>query len=93
MALRNGRRVLVHPDAVRAMFARMRGDLHELAARHAAEVESLRRELDEVRALYAKLRSVSLARQNAEAELRELYREREIARARAAERDPVLPLQ
>jgi len=87
------RKLLYTEDRVRKVFAKMRGDLHELAARHAAEVESLRRELDEVRALYAKLRSVSLARQNAEAELRELYREREIARARAAERDPALPLQ
>ena len=86
-------RVLVHPDKVRALFAKMRDDLHEMAARHASEVATLRAELDEVRAQFEELRSLSLARQNAEAELRELYREREIARARAAERDPALPLQ
>jgi len=34
-----------------------------------------------------------LARQRAEAELTELYRERDIQRARAAERDPAAPLQ
>jgi hypothetical protein len=38
-------------------------------------------------------RAATLARQRAEAELAELYREREIARARAAEHDPALPLQ
>ena len=81
-------RVLVHPDKVRALFAKMRDDLHEMAARHASEVATLRAELDEVRAQFEELRSLSLARQNAEAELRELYRERGIARARAAERDP-----
>jgi hypothetical protein len=54
------------------MFARMRDNLHELADRHASEVESLRAELDEVRALYAELRAASLARQRAEAELARL---------------------
>jgi hypothetical protein len=71
-------RVLVHPDKVRALFAKMRDDLHEMAARHASEVATLRAELDEVRAQFEELRSLSLARQNAEAELRELYRERGI---------------
>jgi hypothetical protein len=41
-----------------------------------------------MRAAYAELRAAVLARQHAEAELRELYRERAIARARAVERDP-----
>jgi hypothetical protein len=39
------------------------------------------------------LRAAVLARQQAEAELAALYRERAIIRARAAERDPTLPLQ
>ena len=34
------------------------------------------------------LRAAVLAKQKAEADLRDLYREREIQRARAAERDP-----
>jgi len=38
------------------------------------------------------LRAAVLARQKAEAELRELYRERAIQRARAAERDASTPL-
>jgi ribosomal protein L29 len=48
----------------------------------------LRKELDEVRAAYAELRAAVLARQHAVAELVSLYRERELARARAAKRDP-----
>ena len=86
------RKLVYTPERVHAMFARMRSELREIADRHAAEVESLRCELDEVRAQFDELRSVSLARQRAEAELRELYRDRAIARARAAERDPALPL-
>ena len=38
------------------------------------------------------LQATVRARQHAEAELAALYRERAIARARAAERDPALPL-
>jgi len=89
---RNGRRILYTPERVHAVFARMRDELHELAAKHAAEVAAVRAELDEVRAQFDELRSISLARQRAEAELRELYRERAIQRARAAERDPAAAL-
>jgi hypothetical protein len=39
------------------------------------------------------LRAAVLARQKAEGELAELYRERAIRRAQAAERDPAAPLQ
>jgi len=85
---RSIRRVLYTEARVRAMFARMRDDLHELAARHASEVAALRAELDEVRALYDELRAATFARQRAEAELASLYRERAIRRARAAEREP-----
>jgi len=84
----DGRRTLVHPDRVHAVFAKMRDELAELRARHVAEVAHLRRELDEVRAAFNELRAVSLARQRAEAEVAELRRRREIGRARAVERDP-----
>jgi len=90
--MHNGRRVLVHPDRVRALFARMRADLHKLAARHASEVAALRAELDQVRSEFDELRAVALARQRAEVELGELRRLREIGRARAAERDASTPL-
>jgi hypothetical protein len=53
----------------------------------------MRAELNEVRAQFDQLRSISLARQRAEVELAELRRLREIGRARAAERDPAQPLQ
>jgi hypothetical protein len=42
----------------------------------------------ELRATLQELRAATLARQHAQAELTSLYRERAIARARAAERDP-----
>jgi len=45
--------------------------------------------LRELRADLAELRAAVLARQRADAELASLYRERAIARARAAERDPL----
>jgi len=87
------RRVLYHPNRVRAMPARMRADLHDMDFTHLCELDELRRELDEVRDAYAELRAAVLARRQAEAELTTLYREREIARARAAERDLSQPLQ
>jgi uncharacterized protein involved in exopolysaccharide biosynthesis len=90
---RNGCRVVYSEERVRALFARMRHELHELADRHAAEVNAMRAELNEVRAQFDQLRSISLARQRAEVELAELRRLREIGRARAAERDPAQPLQ
>jgi len=88
----NGRRVLYDEARVRQMFGRMREELHEMAARHVSEVAALRQELDQVRAQFDELRSISLARQRAEAKLAALYRERSIARARAAQRDPGQPL-
>ena len=51
-----------------------------------------RKSLDEVREALRELQAAVLARQKAEAEPA-LYRERAIARARAAERDPAAPLQ
>lgn len=86
------RKPLYTAEHVHKMFARMRNDLHEMHSRHLGEMADLRRELEEVHAAYAELRATVLARQNAERELTSLYRERDIARARAAERDPALPL-
>jgi hypothetical protein len=51
-----------------------------------------RKSLDEVREALRELQAAVLARQKAEAEPA-LYRERDIARARAAVRDPAAPLQ
>jgi hypothetical protein len=89
MMQRNGRRVLYTEERVRALFARMRDELNEMAVRHASEVAVLRTQLDEIRAQFDELRAVSLARQRTHAELVGLHRERAIQRARAAERDPV----
>jgi hypothetical protein len=81
------RRLLYTEERVRAMFNRMRSELDEMAARHAAEAYRLRLELDEVRAQFDELRSTVLARTRAEVELDELRRLRDIGRARAAQRD------
>jgi hypothetical protein len=85
--------------AYEALLAEAKGDLarmhFEYSCRQAdrdREVDALRAELAEVRALYDQLRSVSLARAQAEAELVALHRERAIVQARAAERDPATPL-
>jgi uncharacterized coiled-coil DUF342 family protein len=53
-----------------------------------AELAEVKRERDEFRAALAELRAAVAARWEAEARLAALYRERAIARARAAERDP-----
>ena len=53
-----------------------------------AELAEAKRERDEFRAALVELRAAVTARWKAEARLAELYRERAIARARAAERDP-----
>ena len=64
-----------------------------------AERDALKRELEwtkqslaEVRDAMRELRAAVLARQHAKAELASLYRQREIARARAAQRDPNVAL-
>jgi hypothetical protein len=56
------------------------------------DLEWTKQSLAEVRDAMRELRAAVLARQQAEAELAGLYRERVIARARAAQRDPALPL-
>lgn len=58
-----------------------------------AERDELRRERDEYRARLHDLQVCVQERWAAEHRLADLYRERAIVRARAAERDPALPLQ
>jgi len=93
---RNGRRLLYSPQYVRGFanaLREARSDLHDMHFKHLCELADLRRELDECRAALNELRAATLARQRAEAELAGLYREREIARALAAERDLATSLQ
>jgi hypothetical protein len=85
-------RRLIYAAGYRRAMAEARADLHRMNSELQREVATLRAELDEVRAAFDDLRSVSLARSKAEHELAELHRLREIARARATERDPTLPL-
>jgi len=90
----SNRRLLYSENRVRQLFARMRGDLHQQHLRHLCEMSDLRRELDEVRGLYAQLRAAVLARQNAEQELADLRRQRSLVEAWAAGvRDPATRLQ
>jgi len=73
------RRPLYTEERVRALFNRMRSDLAAQHFAHLCELADLRKEVDAMRAELATLR--------------ELYRERSIQRARAAERDFSMPLQ
>jgi hypothetical protein len=89
--LHKGRVVLYHPKFVEgfcAALAEAKADLHDLHFKHVCEMADLRRELDACRAELDGLRTAVLARQHAEGELAILHRERDIARAQAAERDP-----
>jgi hypothetical protein len=72
-----GRRVLYTGERVRAMFARMRGDLHAQHSRHLCELTELRKELAGLRAAYEALRGAVLEREKAEANLELLRRDRE----------------
>ena len=90
--MRNGRRLVYTEEHVRALFAKMRGDLHAMHFKHLCEMADLRRELDQVRTLYDQLRSVTLARSKAGVEVAELRRLQAIGRAQVAQRDPALPL-
>jgi len=87
------RKLLYTPDRLRALFNRMRSDLHDMHFKHQCELAELRKQLDEVRDLYTQLRAATLARPHAEDELASLYRQRELVRAQAAEREPWQPLQ
>ena len=87
----DGRRLLYHPEYVRAFadaLREARADLHEMHSRHVAEVAALRRELDEVRAAFDELRSISLARQKAARSSLPAS----TASAPSHERDPAQPL-
>jgi len=93
---RNGRRLLYTEARVRALFARMRADMHAQHFRHLCELSDLRRELDAMRAeleQLRELRTVVRARQRAEAELADLHRQRSLAQAWTAARDPTAALQ
>ena len=57
------------------------------------QLAALVSERDDYRDALAELRAAVTARWQAEERVRELYRARDIARARAAERDPAAPLQ
>jgi hypothetical protein len=88
------RKLLYSGDRVHTLFARMRGDLHEMHYRHLCELADLKRELEQVRAQFDELRAVSLARSRAELEVAELRRLQAIGRARAVQYDPTTtPLQ
>jgi hypothetical protein len=80
----SGRRLLYTPERVRAMFAQMRGELHEQHFRHLCAMADLRRELDETRAALHELRAATLARQRAEADL-EMLRKDQVRRMSIAE--------
>ena len=88
------RRPIVRPgaNAYRSWLDEAKADLAQMHFRHQCAQADLRRELDQVRGELEEFRAVIRARQRAEAELAELYREREIARAQVAERDPATPL-
>jgi len=90
--MRNGRKLLYTEHRVRALFAKLRGELATLSFKHACEVADLRKELNQVRAQFDALRSVSLARSKAELEVAELRRLQAIGRARLAQRNPFQPL-
>jgi len=82
-------------DRVRAAINNIRAEAHAAHFATLCELADLKREVDAMRAELEQLRQLRcavLARQKAGAELAGLYRERAIARARAAERDPALPL-
>jgi DNA-binding helix-hairpin-helix protein with protein kinase domain len=93
----NGRRLLYTAERVHALIdqmrrtvidqmrAEMRGELQAMAARHRAEVDAVRQQLDD-------LRAATLARSNAELELQELRRLREIGKAKMTQRDIDRPL-
>ena len=90
MLLRNGRRVVVAGWAsALQMFASLVAERDALRAERA----EIRADRDELRERLMELCDAIRARQAAEAEVRELYRLREIERARKAVRDPSQPLQ
>jgi hypothetical protein len=95
MTQRNGRRLLYTADRVRSMFANMRGDFQRQHFAMMREVSDLRKELETMRGELEhlrELRTVVIARQDAERELEALRRQRTLVQAWNAERDPEAPL-
>jgi len=90
------RKLLYTPGYVEGFRNALRQARAELAQQHfhhLCELADVRKELDELRAQFDTLRSISLARSKAETKIEELRRLQAIGRARAAERDPASPLQ
>ena len=88
-----------HRPLLRVDIARTWHHAREQFAAVVAERNALRQELvetkherDELRLRLTELLDAIRARQDAEAECRRLYRERDLERARRAERDPNRPL-
>jgi hypothetical protein len=93
---RSNRRVLYSPayvEGYRRALVEAHADLADLSFKHACHHADLMRELDKCRAELDELRAAVLRRNRLDEELVGLYRERDIERARAAERDPAQPLQ
>jgi|SRR5262249_20312681 len=74
--------------AYKALYDECRADLSAMHFRYECRMADLHRELEQTRAAFEELKSIVRARQHAEQELAALHRERDIARAEAAERDP-----
>jgi hypothetical protein len=72
------RRLLFTEERVRAIFARLRDEMHEQHFRHLCEMADLRKELDQARDEFEQLRDAVLKRQAAEAEVAMLKRTRAI---------------
>jgi len=91
MILRNR---LIRPGliALRSLLDEAKGDLARLHFEHRCRMADRDREVAALRAELEALKAVVRARQHAEAELAALYREREIQRAQATERDLCQPL-
>ena len=83
----NVRPVLVHPDRVRALFNKMRDELHELAAKHLSENHSAPSLPQSV----AHLTSFAVSRWRGRRRKRR-SQSFDLLRAFAAERDPAAPL-
>jgi chromosome segregation ATPase len=87
---RNSRRLLLPPH-----WAKAREMIASLIAERDAlrdELAETKRTLHDVRSALRDLLAARAAREQAEASLRELYRERELERAEAAQHDPATRL-
>ena len=89
MMWRNGRRVVAHA------WGRARLAYAALAAQNdalRADLHAVRQQRDDAVATLRQLQAAVLERHHADLHLRTLQRERDIVRAQAVERDPILPL-